>query len=207
MRKFYISTDGESIIVMDPVDNNLLAELDLFLTEEDDEETEEEVEEEEEVPVKVAPKKKGSSKILHVTGENWRDFVPMSTEGMDEEEKKEYKKQYAKYGYYKKKEVGPVKRPKEESVEDEVPEEPKPAKNTGDALVETVAASEPAAKEFPVDLINRFGRLAVEVVYMEKNRGIGYTADEIFEQGDKRLKIFTLSEIDDIVTGLEAVGM
>lgn len=59
----------------------------------------------------------------------------------------------------------------------------------------------------PIEMVNKYGMTAVEVILNEKNRGIGYTADEIYEMADKRLKILNLTEITEIYEALENAGL
>jgi hypothetical protein len=117
---------------------------------------------------------------------------------LTEEEKKEKKREYMRNWFAKnknkKKEKGTTRPTLEDSGE---------GKN---ALVHATK-NYVEGSGIPIDLVNEYGLTAVEVVLAEKNRGIGYTADEIHSMADKRLKIFSLAEIEDMHDRLVAAGL
>lgn len=132
-----------------------------------------------------------------MTKENWADFEILPADefrALSPEDQKEYKRQRSKYNYYKGK-GSDVKIPKVAKEE-----------MGGTDLIDR-SKREIEEKGIPMDLVNRFGRTACEVVMNEMNRGIGFTADEIFEMRDKRLKIYNEEEIQEIYDGLVAAGL
>lgn len=205
MPRYFLNDEDEYLLMLGD-DDQMYYFTEKFEPEEEEEdtgdETDEAPEEEEITPVK--PKKtkvvaeSGASDYTFVVDKhNWRSFEKLGKEELAElsaEGKKAYKKQYSKHHYYATKSTA--------TVEDEF----KPNVAAATPIFHAPVSKE-VEPELPVDAVNTYGRMAVEVVLSEMNRGIGFTAEEIFEQGDKRLKIFTVGEIIDIYEQLENAGL
>lgn len=159
------------------------------------------------------PGKKGSSKILIVNKDNWQDFevrTAAEVRELSEEDQAEYKRQYAKFGYYRKN-YG-VAAENDSNNSDYTPKVASSMPVFASKAIGTLERDDRNQvfdnyKHLPRVLLQKYGVTAVEVVLAEKNRGIGYTADEIFETRDKRISKLSMSEIEDIFDGLVEAGM
>jgi len=146
--------------------------------------TEEKEEAEAEIPrrmadVVVAPTVLKSGRVTKPSGKR---------ESMTEEQKKEAKREYMRKWLAKKKGE-------------------RDARKEGKTDLIIKAKDEIEEKGIPLHLVQEYGMTAVEVVLAEKNRGIGYTADEIFEMRDKRIRGLRLQDVEKIYDDLVSEGL
>lgn len=215
MKNYFINEDGHKMVVINP-DTNEVEEFNLAVVKEGSEIPEGVSRIGDAVVVKTAPvvadttkvgdynfeehppKRKSSKKILIVTKDNWQEFEPILGEKfakLDVEDKKEYKKQYAKFKYYE--------------------------KTRGHESVETAKLADKPAEEkpkekpgLPKDLVEEFGVTVVQHILYEKNTGIGFDAAELVDRirdgeivSDGSCDNLREWEIEKIIVGLEAVGL